>query len=226
MVFVKGSSKRNLYLLLYRFFDILTSISKIYHLCMIHTSQSQNNLFGPWAITALQFPTSPSMDITNRLRPVCLCAEEKKRNRPWFVFIIHRWCCNHQRWGGGDPSSVPSPRKHSPRCLSVVTATGQRKMPMETKGLEEGWCGDDKDRRGRRRSVSWDLHDLTGVKKFTYMLGLNMNEQLCGSAYMNMLLVSKMCFYTTIALLFHCYKLNINGNIHWRPVVIKMDDSF
>lgn len=103
----------------------------------------------------------------------------------------------------GEPSSVLSPRKHSHRCLSVVRATGQRgKMKKENTNGDEGAGGG---LMWRRQRQAWP--QTFCQLRPTYMLRLNMNEQLCSYAYMNMI-----CFNTTMQSCFTVIRLNQKWN--------------
>lgn len=72
---------------------------------------------------------------------------------------------------GGEASSLPSPRKPSPRCLSVVRATGHRgtlrsKIPMDRRRPEEADVETTK--TGGAADVlsaeTFKIHDFTVVK--------------------------------------------------------------
>lgn len=139
---------------------------------VIHIQKAQKSI---WTCTAISQNSQPGR-CKNRLGAVCLNAEKKKEiasdlylpSKSDFTFTGGAaTVLSDQRGGNPHPSRLQG--NPSPRCLSVVRATGQRgtlerKIPMERRGPEEGGWGDDKDRRGRRRSVSWDLRDFTVVK--------------------------------------------------------------
>lgn len=118
---------------------------------------------------------------------------------------------------GWEPSSVLSPRKPSPRCLSVVRATGrrgtlERKIPMEMKraDVETTKAGGAADARSAEAFIV--------VKNVHPPVRLNMNEQLCSNAYMNMLLVlQNVVLMQLLCSCFFAIRLNKNHIIHWSP---------